>query len=263
MKSFFFALQHLTRIRIYNGAFDDRSFGRSPVFFPVVGLILGLLLWLAKLVFDIIFPGPLVAALLVVTMAVLTGGIHLDGFMDTMDGALSGRSREKKLEIMRDSRVGAFGALSLACLLLLKYSALMTMPEDYFVAAIIMATVISRWAMVYVVAQFPYARREGLGELVAKHTGNRELLTATACTVVICVAAAGPGGLVLLLGAWCWAHLFGRWMTAGLGGVTGDVYGATAELTELLIYLLIFPVFGLLPAVLRQPGLYWCITRPL
>ncbi|KJS11151.1 MAG: hypothetical protein VR67_15540 [Peptococcaceae bacterium BRH_c8a] len=257
MKSFFFALQHLTRIRLYKGAFDDRAFGRSPVFFPIVGLILGLLLWLAKVFFGFVFPGPLVAALLVVTMAVLTGGIHLDGFMDTMDGVLSGRSREKKLEIMRDSRVGAFGALSLVCLLLLKFTALMTMPGEYFGVAIIMATVISRWAMVYVIAQFPYARREGLGELVAQYTGSRELLIATACTVVICVAAAGLAGLVLLLGAWCWAHLFGRWMTAGLGGVTGDVYGATAELTELWIYLLVFPVFGLLPAVLRQPGLYW------
>jgi len=93
--------------------------------------------------------------------------------------------------------------------------------------------------------------------LVAKYTGNRELLIATACTVVICVIAAGLGGLVLLLGAWSWAHLFGRWMTAGLGGVTGDVYGATAELTELLIYLLVFPVFGLLPAGLWQSGLNW------
>ncbi|MFA7467427.1 MAG: adenosylcobinamide-GDP ribazoletransferase, partial [Desulfotomaculaceae bacterium] len=124
MKSFFFALQHLTRIRLYQGAFDDRAFGRSPVFFPAVGLLLGLLLWLAKVFFDLVFPDPLVAALLVVTMAVLTGGIHLDGFMDTMDGVLSGRPREKKLEIMRDSRVGSHGVVAGIIIVLAKLTLL-------------------------------------------------------------------------------------------------------------------------------------------
>lgn len=257
MKSFYFALQHLTRIRIYKGAFDDTAFGRSPVFFPAVGLLLGLLLWLAKLLFELVFPAPLVAALLVVTMAILTGGIHLDGFMDTMDGAFSGRSRDRKLEIMRDSRVGAFGALGLACLLLLKYTALLSLPGWYACQAILLAAVLSRWAMVYVVARFPYARREGLGELVARYTGRRELLTASVCTVIITLVVAGAAGLLLLLGAWGWAHLLGARMTADLGGVTGDIYGATAESTELLVYLLVFPVFGLLPAVFQQPGLFW------
>lgn len=257
MKSFYFALQHLTRIKIYKGGFDELAFGRSPVFFPAVGLLLGLLLWLAKLLFDLVFPGPLAAALLVVTMAALTGGVHLDGFMDTLDGVLSGRSRERKLEIMRDSRVGAFGVLGLACLMLLKFAAFMSLPGWYACQTILMAAVLSRWAMTYVVARFPYARREGLGELVARYTGNRELLTASACTVLICLVTAGGAGLILLLGAWGWAHLFGSSMSAGLGGVTGDVYGATAELTELLIYLLAFPVFGMLPAVFRQPCLFW------
>ncbi len=257
MTSFYFALQHLTRIRIYKGEFDEEAFGRSPVFFPAVGLILGLLLWMAKLLFEQFFPGPLVAALLVVSMILLTGGIHLDGFMDTMDGAFSGRSRDRKLEIMRDSRVGAFGALALACLLLLKFASFFALPREYAFQAIFMATVVSRWSMVYAIARFPYARPEGLGELVARYTGNRELFAASSCTVLICLLVAGACGLILLLGAWCWVHCFCNRMTMELGGLTGDVYGATGESTELLIYLLSFIVFEYLPVFFRQPGLFW------
>ena len=89
--SFCYALQHLSRIQIYKGPFDEQAFGRSSVFFPLVGLILGALLWVSFLGAVLVFPPPVVAALLVLVMVMITGGIHLDGFMDTMDGVFSGR----------------------------------------------------------------------------------------------------------------------------------------------------------------------------
>ncbi|MBF7083061.1 adenosylcobinamide-GDP ribazoletransferase [Desulfallas sp. Bu1-1] len=255
MRSFCFALQHLTRIRLYTGAFDESTFGRSAAFFPAVGLLLGLLVLAAGLLFKYLFPLPVVAALLVVTLVFLTGGIHLDGFMDTMDGIFSGRNRERKLEIMRDSRVGAFGVLGLACLLLLKYTAFLTMPPELMTQSILLAMTLSRWSMAYAIAFFPYARREGLGTLFHRYTGKREALAASASTLVFAGLIAGGAGFLLLLAAWGWVHFVGCKMTRELGGLTGDIYGATGETTEVLICLLSLPLYAYAPVLFGNPGL--------
>ncbi|KAF1084493.1 Cobalamin synthase [Sporotomaculum syntrophicum] len=244
LKTFYFALQHLTRINIYKGEFDEAAFGRAALFFPLVGLLLGILLLLAQIVLSCMFPEPVVSGMLVVLMAIMTGGIHIDGFMDTLDGVFSGRPREIKLEIMRDSRVGAFGVLGLVCLFLLKYNAFLSMTAPMIYQAILLAALLSRWSMVYAIACFPYARREGLGTLYNRYTGKRELIWATGSTIIIATLVAWAAGLILLLAAWGWVHFIGSKLTSELGGLTGDVYGATAETTELLIYLTVFPLFG-------------------
>ncbi len=244
LRTFCFALQHLTRINIYKGDFNEVAFGRASVFFPVVGLLIGALLLLAHRLLTYIFPVPLVAALLVVLMVLITGGMHLDGFMDTVDGVFSGRPRERKLEIMRDSRVGAFGVLGLVCLLLLKYNAFLSMPAPLIYQAILLAVLLSRWSMVYAIACFPYARREGLGTLYNRYTGKRELIWATGSTIILAVLVAWAAGLILLLAAWGWVHFMGSKLTGELGGLTGDIYGATAETTELLIYLAVISLYG-------------------
>ncbi|TYO97842.1 adenosylcobinamide-GDP ribazoletransferase [Desulfallas thermosapovorans] len=243
MKTFCFALQHLTRINIYKGDFDEAAFGRAAVYFPLVGLLLGVLLALAQMLFSYFFSEPLVAGLLVVLMVIMTGGMHLDGFMDTVDGVFSGRPRDKKLEIMRDSRVGAFGVLALVCLLLLKYNVFLTVSSPLIYQSILLAVILSRWSMVYAIACFPYARREGLGTLYNRYTGRRELLWATTGTAIMVVIIAWMAGLILLLTAWGWVHLMGSRLTGDLGGLTGDIYGATAETTELFIYLAVFPLY--------------------
>ncbi|WP_347490921.1 adenosylcobinamide-GDP ribazoletransferase [Desulfoscipio sp. XC116] len=255
MKSFCFALQHLTRINIYRGAFDEQAFGRAAVFFPVVGLLLGSLLLLAQILLTYVFSAPLVAALLVVLMVIMTGGMHLDGFMDTVDGVFSGRPRARKLEIMRDSRVGAFGVLGLLCLLLLKYNAFLTIAESLIYQAILLAAIISRWSMVYAIACFPYARKEGLGTLYNRYTGKFELLWATAGTILLTALVAWAAGLILLFAAWGWVHLMGSRLTRDLGGLTGDIYGAAAETTELLVYLAALPLYGYCSCLFSAPWL--------
>lgn len=255
MKTFCFALQHLTRINIYKGGFDEAAFGRASVYFPWVGLLLGVLLALAQMFFSYVFPAPLVAGFLVVLMVIMTGGMHLDGFMDTVDGVFSGRPRDGKLEIMRDSRVGAFGVLALVCLLLLKYSVFLTLSSPLIYQSILLAVILSRWSMVYAIACFPYARREGLGTLYNRYTGRRELLWATTGTVVMVVLIAWMAGLILLLAAWGWVHLMGSRLTGDLGGLTGDIYGATAETTELFIYLAVFPLNGYWAWLFNNPWL--------
>lgn len=253
MKQFCFALQHLTRITLYKGAFDETAFGRATVYFPAVGLLLGVLLILVRAVLGCIFPAPLLAAMLVAATVVMTGGLHLDGFMDTVDGVFSGRPRERKLEIMRDSRVGAFGVLAVVCLLLLKYNIFLSLSDVLAWQAIIPALVLSRWAMVYAIARFPYARPSGLGTLYKKYTGGRELLLATASTLIITGLVSGIAGLLLLPVIWAWVRFVGGKLTAELGGLTGDTYGATAELTELLVYLAVFPLYGYWPGLFYSP----------
>lgn len=242
--SFCYALQHLSRIHIYKGPFDEQAFGRSSVFFPLVGLILGALLWVSFLGAVLVFPPPVVAALLVLVMVMITGGIHLDGFMDTIDGVFSGRPREQKLEIMRDSRVGAFGALAMGCLLLLKFSLLLGLDHTWLPAAVLVAAVVSRWGMVYAIARFPYVRAQGLGRLYADHTGRLQLAVATLLAAALVYLIMGPPGLLLLLLGVLSTHALGFLLARELGGLTGDTYGAINEILEVAVIMAVYPLMA-------------------
>ncbi|MHB8156287.1 MAG: adenosylcobinamide-GDP ribazoletransferase [Desulfocucumaceae bacterium] len=246
IKSFIFALQHLTRIHLYNPAFDERSLGRSGMFFPLVGLILGGILAGVDLLAGILFPPAAQAALVLVALVALTGGLHLDGFMDTVDGVYSGRPRERKLEIMRDSRVGAFGALGAFCLLLLKFGLIMGLGEGRLSAFIIMA-VTGRWAMTYAIARFPYARNEGLGKLYSLHTGHFELLIASLTALTVAAAAGGPGGIIILFSGFVITHILCGGLHKVLGGLTGDTYGALNETLEVFALALYLPLIKFAP----------------
>jgi len=236
MKTFIVSLQFLTRFSIYRGAYDERAYGRAPLFYPLVGLIMGALWLLLYLAAARLFPPPVTAALLTAGMVVFSGGLHLDGFMDTMDGVFSGRPREKMLEIMRDSRVGAFGAIALVVLLLVKYAVLLSLPARLMPRLLPVVPALSRWGMVYAVARFPYARPQGLGRLQVQYTGAKELLLAT-LQAVAAAALAGPAGLILFLLALAAAHGLCRALAAQLGGLTGDTYGAVNEILEVVLLL--------------------------
>lgn len=233
-KTFLHALHFLTRLGFWRVDFDRQAFGRAPVFFPLVGFLLGAI-WLGMARFFLLFfPEAVVAALLVTAMVLLTGGLHLDGFMDTVDGIGSGRPREQMLEIMRDSRVGAFGVIALACLLLLKYAIIIALLQENGYFFLLVVPALSRWSMVYALASFPSARREGLGYWQASITGKKELLLAT-CWALGAAAAAGLPGLVLFPAAWVAAHGVAACLNRRLGGLTGDTYGFLNETLEVFL----------------------------
>ena len=256
MKSFVFALQHLSRLHVCSPAFDERSLGRSGMFFPLVGLILGALLAGADLLAGMIFPPLAASAAVLVAMVIITGGMHLDGFMDTVDGVFSGRPREKKLEIMRDSRVGAFGALGLFCLLLFKFGLVAGLAGGRPGAFIIMA-VTGRWAMTYAIARFPYVRKEGLGKLYSQYTGNFELAVATLTALVVTAAAGGAGGIIIFFTVLAVTHMLCCYLHRVLGGLTGDTYGFLNELLEVFVLALYLPLHSHAPHLfsLWQGGL--------
>ncbi|MBI4288857.1 MAG: adenosylcobinamide-GDP ribazoletransferase [Chloroflexi bacterium] len=220
------------------------KFARSLVYFPVVGLLIGLLLWGVDLLLRMALPLPLESALLIAVLAVLTGGLHLDGFMDTCDG-LGGRDPEHRLAIMKDSRVGAFGVVGALVLLLVKYGALVSLAPPLRAVALVLMPVMGRWSMVLGIVGYPYARAEGLGTAFAGTGRWRQFGLATALAAAMAHFATHWAGLSTWTGlatlsgvalvAWCAATFLKRKLT----GLTGDSYGALGELSEVVGLILV------------------------
>ena len=239
MASFLAAVSFLTILPArWPGGFSARAVSNSRAWFPLVGLLIGLLLLGLERGAREVFPAYLTAALLTVLLIILTRGLHLDGLMDVCDGVFGGYTRERRLEIMRDSRVGAFAVAGAGGLLLLKYAALLSLlslggPGQ--TAVLLLFPILSRWTMTLLLAAFPYGRREGLGSPF--HQGKAWISTLAAGFMAAAGAflLGGYGGLALLAGgsalAWGLGWLLGRL----LGGLTGDCYGAANELGEVAV----------------------------
>ena len=176
MNALITALQFLTRINISpNTIFSPEACGRSVKFFPLIGAIAGLILFSINYIADGRLPVNVLAAFLLAAEIILTGNLHCDGLMDTMDGLFSGRSRERALEIMKDSRVGANGVTAFGLCLLLKYSLLVNLITMDGIVLFIMP-VLGRFAMVIAITVFPYARNEGMGKAFADFAGKKALI---------------------------------------------------------------------------------------
>lgn len=214
--------------------------GRAVGFFPLVGLLLGAVLAATDAVLVGIAPDGVRAVVVVALWMVLTGGLHYDGLLDTCDGLLGGRTVAERLRIMRDERVGALAVAGGVLLLLAKHGAVAG--SDRW-AAVLMAPVVARWAMAVAIVRFPYARQEGLGRTLKDHAGRREVLVATVITVLTAaaVAVAAPVQFGAVLAGTGAAVIAGAAAVQGvlrrLPGLTGDVYGALAEVTETVVLL--------------------------
>ncbi len=213
---------------------------RSVRYFPTVGVCLGLLLTGLWWVLSLWLAPPLIALLLVISLLMLTGGLHFDGFLDSCDGLFGYRSVERRLEIMRDSRVGSFAVAGGWALLSLKYAGLSTVPPPLVPLALLLGPLLGRWGLVFAVVVFPYGRESGLGTVYKQHNTRRELALA-GLGVLLLAGLIGHGpGLVLVLIISLVAWLIGRWIMLRLpAGLTGDSYGAITEMAEMLTWLLI------------------------
>ncbi len=147
---FLVGLQFLTRLHLQQQTdWSLESFGRSVKFFPIIGFIIGMIIFAIVWSCKSIIPIHVLAAIIVICEIVITGALHCDGFMDTMDGVFSGRPREKMLQIMKDSRVGAFGVVAFSCYLLLKVSIYLDLGNEDLLRVVFIAPVLGRFAMVY------------------------------------------------------------------------------------------------------------------
>ena len=209
--------------------------GRSTAYFPLVGVLLGAIFVLADALLGKVWSRLLVSEVLMVLWVLLTGGLHLDGLADTVDGLRGGRAREERLAIMKDSRLGTFGGVAVFCLLTLKLAFVNELGQAWRGRGLLLAPTLGRWAMVYGMWAFPSARPGGVGSMFKEHSGLRELVLATALALVVAFSLFHLWGLAILGGLWLAAALLGLTLTRALGGMTGDTYGALCEVSEALV----------------------------
>lgn len=234
LRSLLVAVGFLTRLPLYAGdQVEEKDLGRSIAWFPLVGAALGAILWVVDQVVRGHLPWTVEAVVLVALLVWLSGGLHLDGLADVFDGLSGGRGdRTRTLEIMRDSRIGAHGAAALLLALLLKAAALAELLNRGDSWLLVTFPAMSRLALTVLIFAFPYVRPEGLGSAFKRH-GRPEYLTVAVVTAGVVLGLAGPAAFGPAAAALVVALVFSAWLWRRLGGLTGDVYGAAAELAEL------------------------------
>ncbi len=236
MTSLIIAFQFLTIIpTLIRRPFTPEEMGRSVGWFPLVGLALGVLLFGIHYAAILIFPATIAAALVLFAWVFLTRAFHLDGLMDTCDGLYGGFTPERRLDIMKDSRMGAFGVAAGFIILLIKYTALASSLNPGL--ALVMSTVLGRWTSPLVIVAFPYARQKGTGYDMKKNARLPQLLLATAITVIVAWLLNSTQGFLLILITALAALGIARYIMHLLPGLTGDNYGTITELTETLVLL--------------------------
>jgi adenosylcobinamide-GDP ribazoletransferase len=233
LRPFALAVTFLTRVPIAVREVRDTDFGPAIGWFPGVGLLLGGALVLADALLRGHVSPELLALALVTLLAVLTGCLHLDGLADVFDGLAGGRgNRDRTLAIMRDSRIGAFGAAALVLVLLAKVFAVLELERRGARWALLGAPVAARWAVCPLVICFPYARKEGLGKPFNGHARLAHLFAAT-CLAAGCLVLVGSQAFAPAAAALAMALGLAVLVRRRVGGLTGDVYGAAIELAEL------------------------------
>ncbi len=217
IRRFLIAVQFLTRLPVPRVRHNSEAeLGRAAAFFPLVGVIVG---GGAALVFALLqrllaVPASVLCA--IVFAAFITNGFHEDGLADTFDGFGGGWTKDRALEIMRDSRIGTYGTLALIFLILGKLNLLSSLPQR-------------QW--------LPYARAEGQGKLVAKQVGTLEIVLGTVTLLVVLLLLPWQAALVAFLTTALVTFLSALYFRARLQGITGDCLGAANQLTEVGLYL--------------------------
>lgn len=240
MRLYIIAMQFLTIIPLpFALRCEKEDLGRSTSLFPLAGLTIGALLvglnwlvspWLAR---------PLCDALLIAALAAVTGGLHLDGLADVCDGLAARGGRERFLAVMKDSHVGAVGAVGLVLALLLKWQALLGVPDELKWQTLLLFPTFSRFGQVLMLTGARNARQDGLGAAFLQGTGSVPLLVAAVAALSVGTFLLGLRGLSPLIGT-CIVVAAGRlFFQRKLGGLTGDTVGCISELNEILILIVI------------------------
>lgn len=246
--SFAAALQFLTiAAPLVRRSFSDRELGRAVGFFPLIGLLLGGTLAGVDWLLDMLWHGnPLHIAIILGLWVVLTGALHVDGLLDTCDGLLGGNNPDERLRIMRDPHVGSFAVVGAVLLLLLKFTALSAI--HYRREALLLAPTLGRWCMCWAMVRYPYARPEGLGRAMKDNAARHDLVLATiiaGVTIIVVAFFTGPLVPFFLPATLLATTLLINFTLRRIPGLTGDVYGAICELTELLVLVLMAsPLIG-------------------
>jgi adenosylcobinamide-GDP ribazoletransferase len=231
------AFQFLTRIPMPAIAFEADSLSRATKFFPLVGLVIGsgAVLLQGMLTFHI--NRSLAAVIVLLYLVLITGCLHEDGIADTADGLGGGRTRDQMLAILKDSRIGSYGATALVLSLLARYLLLASLPLEHFAAYVISSHVLCRWSSLPLSYLLRSARKqEGQGARIAKLTSLASLIFGSIFSFAVVAFALRWSALAPALAAILTVVLSGWLYARKMGGVTGDCFGATNQVTEIAVY---------------------------
>jgi len=203
---------------------------------------------------DLFLPRAVADVLVIVSLVVISGALHLDGFIDTCDGIAGHKSVEDRWRVMHDSRAGGFGVVGACCLLLVKFISLNNVPELLLTATLVLMPVLSRWAMVYAVFAYPYARPSGLGRGLKQQTRWFRFTIATLITFAVAVFLFPVVSLAMLLGIWVIVAVMAAYLKRKFSGLTGDTYGAVNEVAEVCVLILILVLYQTFPTLLPIPA---------
>ncbi len=240
MRLFLIAFQFLTIIPLpFAVRCDKEELGRSTAFFPAIGLVIGGVLLVADRLISPWFARPLADALLITLLTLITGALHLDGLADVCDGLAARGSRERFLAIMKDSQVGAIGAVALVLGLLLKWQALVAVPLELKWQALLLFPALARFGQVLTLTGASHARQDGLGAAFVAGSGKMTLLLAFTTVAAVGYYLLPFKGLIALV-AVCLLTIAGRlFFQRKLGGLTGDTIGCLSEINEILVLVVI------------------------
>ena len=242
------AVQFLTTIPIPgNPVREDKDLGRSMLFYPIVGLLIGAITAALYRLVSHLFTPAVSLTIVYVAAIVLTGGLHIEGFADMCDGFYAGKDKAGILSIMKDSHIGTMAVLGVFCLLLLKISLLFSLLlKDALIPAFLLVPAISRWIMAVAAAFYPYARAEGgTARPFIEHAGGVEVLLSSFFILSISYFILNASGVLISLATLAIAGIFMIWVKRKIGGVTGDILGGLNEISEVSALLLFNIVFGI------------------
>ncbi len=231
------ALGFLTAMPVPRRVASAAALARALIFFPLVGLLVGALLLALDLLLAPLLPNGVRVALLLGAGIGLTRALHLDGLMDCCDGLFGGFTPEHRLEVMRDSRVGAFGVLGAIVVLLLRFNGLTALSDAWLVAGLLLPPTLGRWAMALAIVAYPYGRPTGLGVSFKAGASWRQVALAGILATGAATALWWPWGVLALPVVAALTAGVARFMRGRLPGLTGDCYGAINEIVEVVLLL--------------------------
>ncbi len=229
------AFQFLTIFpAIIKRMFMPQEMGRAVGWFPLVGVALGFVLYGVNFAARLLFPQTVSAALTLFAWVMFTRAFHLDGFMDACDGLFGGWTPERRLEIMKDSRMGTSGVAGRILVLLTTYAALASINVSMILPVFLLAATLGRWGLPLVIFYFPYARADGIGYEMKRNVAWREMMIAALITGATAWLSFGWLGLGFMLGAALIDLSAAGYAMRLLPGLTGDIYGTVTILVEML-----------------------------
>ncbi|MGB3367278.1 MAG: adenosylcobinamide-GDP ribazoletransferase [Acidaminobacteraceae bacterium] len=237
MKRLILLTQFLTRIPINkNLDVDVDDFTKGIIYFPVVGAIIGVFLSILYYAFSYLDLELItISTVLVIAEILITGGLHLDGLSDTFDGIYSNRDRERILEIMKDSRIGANGVISLVSLVVLKIALYISVPSQYIIYVIFLMPIFSRAMVPFICYKAIYPRKEGMGNMFIGKVETKSLVITS--FILLLSSLVFIQSIIIIIPMIIFTYLYRAHVTKIIGGITGDVIGASIEIGE-IVYLI-------------------------